>query len=286
MSNVLPIGGYEVLHALGEGANSKILHIRRRADNRSYALKVVPINGAEDRKYLEQAQHEFRVGQMLDHPCLLKVYALEIAKNWLFQPRKAHLLLEYVPGKTLDTAPPIPLAMMVQVFEKIAAGLVHMHRRNVFHGDLKPSNIMIARGGVVKVIDFGLAFIRGENKARIQGTPEYMAPEQIKNKIANEKTDIYNLGATMYRMVTLRLPPSCMPEDGMRVDSKTLKKLLQPVQEFNTAAPPLLCDLIHNCLAPKPEQRPERMSEVQGTLDHIAERMIESDVDRLEMMEW
>src|SRR5262249_55876647 len=124
------------------------------------------------------------------------------------------------------------------------------------------------------------------DKGRIQGTPEYIAPEQVKKKLANEKTDIYNFGASMYRMVTLNLPPCAMPlEDGTRIDSKTHKKWLQPVAELNPAAPPLLCDLIHRCLSYRPAQRPERMSEVQGTLEHIAERMITSDVDRLESYE-
>jgi serine/threonine protein kinase len=112
-----------------------------------------------------------------------------------------------------------------------------------------------------------------------------MAPEQVKAKVRNEKTDIYNLGATMYRMVTLRLPPSYL-ESGVRLDSKTLQKMLQPVQELNAGAPPLLCELIHSCLAYQPEKRPARMSEAQGTLHHIAERLIQDGADRLEMYEW
>src|SRR5581483_1895556 len=119
----------------------------------NYALKVVPIGGPEDRKFLDQAEHEFRVGQMLDHPCLIKVYALEVEKDWLFRPKKVNLLIEYVNGKTLDAGPRIPLPMMVQVFERVAAGLVHMHRRNVCHADLKPNNIMLSRAGEVKILD-------------------------------------------------------------------------------------------------------------------------------------
>src|ERR1700745_3007815 len=97
------IGKFQVVGTLGTGAHSTILHIRRSADARPYALKVVPIGGPEDAKFQEQAQHEFRVAQLLDHPNLIKIYALETARDWLFRPRKLHLLIEYVNGKALDT---------------------------------------------------------------------------------------------------------------------------------------------------------------------------------------
>src|SRR5262249_42923600 len=145
----------------------------------------------------------------------------ETPRDWLFRIRKVHLLIEYVNGKTLDTFPRIPLPQLVQVFEKVAAAMVHMHRRGVYHGDLKPNNIMLSRTGEVKIIDYGLAWVRGECKGRIQGTPEYMAPEQPRQRTVNENTDIYNLGATMYRMVTWRLPPSVVGAEtgGLPMDA-------------------------------------------------------------------
>jgi serine/threonine protein kinase len=171
MAEPLRIGSIQVLEPLGVGAHSTILHVRRVADSRDYALKIVPIDGADERKYLDQAEHEFRIARMLDHPSLIKVYALEVEKDWLFRPRKAQLLLEYVNGKTLDACPPIPLAMHVQIFEQVASALAQMHRRNVVHCDIKPSNILLSRTGQVKVIDFGMATIRGDTKDRMQGTP-------------------------------------------------------------------------------------------------------------------
>src|SRR5262249_20167730 len=219
---------------------------------------------------------------------LIKIYALEQQKDWLFRVKKVHMLIEYVNGKTLDQLPRIPLPRLVQVFEKIAAGLVHMHRRGVYHGDLKPNNGMLSRTGDVKVIDYGLAWIKGESKGRVQGTPEYMAPETAKNKLVNERTDIYNLGALMYRLVTWRLPPATVSveDGGVPVDAKMWERLFKPVTEFAPDAPKELCELIHRCLSYKAALRPERASEVQGTLDHLAERLVVSDEDRLELMEF
>ena len=79
----------------------------------------MPIESKDDQKFLLQAQHEFRVAQMLDHPNLIKVFALETPKDWLFRIRKVHLLLEYVNGKTLDTMPRIPMPQLVQLFERV-----------------------------------------------------------------------------------------------------------------------------------------------------------------------
>src|SRR6185295_15493390 len=130
-----------------------------------------------------QAKHEFHIAQLLDHVNLIKVHTLETQRDWLFRVCKVHLLIEYVNGKTLDQTSKLSLPRLVQVFAKIAAGLAHMHRRNVFHADLKPNNILLSRAGEVKIIDYGLAWIKGEPKGRVQGTPEYMAPEQAKQGV-------------------------------------------------------------------------------------------------------
>ncbi len=282
------IGKFQVLGTLGSGAHSAILHVRRSEDSTNYALKVVPIEDADDNKFLEQAQHEFRVAQLLDHPNLIKVYTLETVKDWLFRVRKVHLLIEYVNGKTLDSIPKLPIPQLVQVFVKVAAALVHMHRRNVCHADLKPNNILLSRAGDVKVIDFGLAWIKGEGKDRVQGTPEYMAPETHKHKLVNERTDLFNFGATMYRMLTWRHPPSSISAEdgGLPLDQKIWQKLLKPVQEFNAEAPEALCELVDQCLAYNAHKRPERASEVQGKLDRLADELVTSPEDRLEALEW
>src|SRR5437016_804191 len=187
-----PIGNFQILGTLGSGAHSTILHIHRRADGKQYALKVVPLENKADQKFLDQAKHEIKVAHMLGHPNLIKVFALETQRDWLFRVKKAHMLLEYVNGKTLDTVKGLSIPRLVQVFERIAAGLVHMHRRGVCHADLKPNNLMLSKTGEAKIIDYGLAWIKGHAKDRVQGTPEYMAPEQARNVIVNERTDIYN----------------------------------------------------------------------------------------------
>lgn len=283
----MKIGKFSVIGTLGKGANSSILHVRRAEDSRQYALKVVPIGTKEDMKFLEQAQDEFKVAQLLDHANLLKVFALETESDWLFRVRKVHLLLEYVNGKTLDTAPKLRQPQLVQVLVRVAAGLVHMHKKGVFHADLKPNNIMLSKAGDVKIIDYGLAWIKGEHKGRIQGTPEYMAPETARSKQVNERTDIYNFGATMYRLVTGALPPPMITLDGgLPLEARSFARLLRPVQGLNPKAHPHLCELIHRCLEYEAQRRPQRASEIQGALDHLADEIVKSPDDQLDAVDW
>jgi eukaryotic-like serine/threonine-protein kinase len=265
------IGKVQVLATLGAGAHSSILHVRREADGREYALKVVSVAGEEEPKYLEQARHEFRVAQMLDHPNLIKIFCLETESDWLFRVKKAKLLIEFANGETLDKVPLLKMAKLLRVLEKVAAALVHMHKQGVIHADLKPNNVMLGRGLSVKVLDYGLAWIKGEPKDRVQGTPEYMAPETATHKVINERTDIYNFGAMMYRLVTFRLPLSAVPAGGLELDRKSFKAMLKPVNELNPLAPKELGELIHRCLSFDAHKRPERMSEVQGVLDRLAD---------------
>jgi eukaryotic-like serine/threonine-protein kinase len=266
------IGKFTVLNTLGSGAHSSILHIRREDDSKEYALKLVPIDDKDDRKYLEQAKHEFRVGQMLNHPNLVKVHALETESGWFTGPKKAKLLLEYVPGKTMDKIPLLRMAKLIRVFERIADALTHMHKQGVFHADLKPNNLIYERAARVKVIDYGLAWLKGEGKDRVQGTPEYMAPETVEHKLVSERTDIYNFGATMYRLTTLQLPPCWVTgETALPMTRAIFKDQLKPVQVLNPLIPEPLADLIHRCLQPNALKRPERMSHVQGTLDQLAD---------------
>jgi serine/threonine protein kinase len=281
------IGKYKILGTLGTGAHSTIFHIRRHDDSKQYALKIVPIHGSGDDKFMQQAQHEFRVAGLLDHPNLIKIYCLETVRDWLFRVRQLHLLIEYVNGQTLDTLRRLRVPQLLQLFSCTAAAMVHMHRRGVYHADLKPHNILLSRAGEVKIIDYGLAWIRGENKNRLQGTPEFMAPEQVKKSQVNEKTDIYNLGATMYRLATWRNPPNALAaKSDLALNAEMWNQLLKPVQDLNPEMPPEFCHLIHRCLAFSPHQRPERMSEVQENLDWLAAKWVKGSEDRLEAFEW
>jgi serine/threonine protein kinase len=263
------IGKVTILETLGTGANSTIFKVRRDEDSKEYALKVVTIEDEEDKKFLDQAKHEVRVSHLLDHKNCIKVHCLET--EGLFRVKKAKVLVEYVNGKTLDKAKLLGVPKLLRVFVQIADGLAHMHKKGVFHADMKPNNVMLSRANV-KIIDYGLAWIKGESKDRVQGTPEYIAPETVNHKLINERTDMFNFGATMYRLVTLKLPPTIAPNaDGLGMTAKLYDEMLVPVMQLNKGCPKALADIIHHCLQFDAHKRPERMSVIQGELDQLAD---------------
>ena len=170
---------YRVVGPLGTGAGSTILQIADRSrGGQRFALKVVKRLDSDDDAYIAQAQTEYEAAKKLNHPNIAKIHDCRLKKSLLFKVTGVELLMELVDGKTLDEIEGPTLSQLVLIFDQVADALVHMHRRGVFHGDLKPSNIMVTKDGQVKMIDFGTAWLKGQEKNRIQGTPQYMAPSR------------------------------------------------------------------------------------------------------------
>ena len=263
---------YRVVNELGEGAGSKIFLISdKSAGGKRYALKIIRKQEPEDEIYIQQAKTEFEASQKLNHPTIAKIYDFRQRKSW-FKVTGAELLMEYVDGKSLDEVEAPEMGQLVLIFGQAASALSHMHRRGVFHGDLKPHNIMLSKNGQVKLIDFGTAWIRGQAKDRIQGTPQFMAPEQAIEKVVDEKTDIYNFGATMYRMFTGRFVQGAIPKPGDE------RKVTLP-SKLNPRIPADLNTLIVACLHSDPGKRPSGMFEVRDQLSKIAKQLGLEEVD-------
>jgi serine/threonine protein kinase len=139
---------------------------------------------------------------------------------------------------------------------------------------------MLSKAGKVKILDFGLARIGGQGKDRVQGTPEYLAPEQASHGMVNERTDVFNFGATMYRLCAWTNVPSVV-EDGVLVPPVMWQRLLKPVGSINTQVPKQLAGLIHRCLQHNAHLRPEHAGEVHELLREIREKLVKEPQDRL-----
>jgi serine/threonine protein kinase len=265
----MEIGKFTILGELGQGAGSRIYKVRREADSKTYALKIVLVESSEDRKYVEQVQNEFDVTRSLDHPHLLKVYALDIQKT-LFSVKGARLLIEYVDGMALADCKGLPLVKLISIFFKVADGMAAMHSEGIYHADIKPDNILVGRRKEVKVIDFGLAWRRGEKKDRVQGTLEFLAPEQAQSKIVNGKTDIFNFGATMYRTFSGRAVPAELRQYG-GAELGAFDNFVRPLTRAVAGFPPALDELVRECLRCDPQQRPTTMREVRDRLREIGQ---------------
>jgi len=258
---------YDVLDRLGEGAKSTIYAVSDPTTKKLYALKHVVRKDEKDIRYIEQMEQEFEVSKNLNHPVLRKCYDLKVSKKMLVWVTEAFLLMELVDGKPLDENLPRSLIDILDVFIQVADGLRTMHLGGYVHCDIKPINILRNNAGHIKVIDFGQSVKAGTIKERIQGTPDYIAPEQVVRKPVTPQTDIFNLGASLYWALTGKTIPTLYTVNKQGTNSLLAHELIQTPQELNPKVPPPLSKLVMECVSTSPSKRPETMEEVVTRLE-------------------
>jgi serine/threonine-protein kinase len=252
---------YEVMERIGEGARSTIYSVRDPETKQLFALKHVKRDNPKDLRFVEQMETEFEVSRQFTQPNLRRSYDLKILKTMLLKVSEAFLLMELVDGRPLDVRPPADLLESVDTFIHTAHGLRAMHQMGYAHCDIKPNNILRDDRGEVKVIDFGQSCKIGTVKERIQGTPDYIAPEQVSRRPISVQTDIFNLGATLYWAVTRRPIPTLYTVKKKGDNSFLLDAAINSPQELNPACPPALSNLIMECIATRAQKRPADMDE-------------------------
>ena len=262
------IQGHRVLSELGRGAASVIYLAQNEKTKQIVAIKHVVKNTDKDQRFLDQAEAEYQVATKLDHPGFRKIHKILKKKEKLVKVRELYLLMELVDGTSLDVRPPKTFEEAVDIFAQTAEALAHMHAKGFVHADMKPNNVVVSDDGVAKVIDLGQSCPIGTVKKRIQGTPDYIAPEQVHMREITPRTDIYNLGAMMYWVLTRQHVPTALGrEDSLmgRIDDALLERP-KPAMEINSRIPRRLSDLIMDCVEIEPEARPDEMGFVAGKL--------------------
>jgi serine/threonine-protein kinase len=269
MSHVktLEVPGYQVLQYLGSGARSTVWQIRDLQTDETYALKRVIKRDPSDARFLEQAINEYEVGVHFDHPAVRHIYRLRRLKRWL-SVREVLLVMEHCEGQTVQQSRPQSVQEAVCIFDKVAKGLSHINARGYVHADTKPNNIIVSPKGDVKIIDLGQSCPLGTVKERIQGTPDFIAPEQVNRRPLDARTDVFNFGAALYWTLTGRPIPTVMPKKR----GITLKAELAviPADQVNEEVPSSLSKLISDCIELNPARRLPSMNEVVSRLGLIA----------------
>ena len=259
------VEGYRILSELGRGAASIIYIAQDEKTKQIWALKDVQRLDEKSERFLEQA----KIAQKLQHETIRKIPRM-VKKKKLLTVNRLYLVMEFVDGKAMDTFLPKTFEQACQVFRQAAQAMNHMHEKGFVHADFKPNNLVVDGELHAKIIDLGQSCTIGTIKKRIQGTPDYIAPEQVHRRAITPKTDVYNLGASMYWVLTRTKVPTALGKEGSlmgRVDDTLLEKP-KPASEINERIPVKLSELIMQCLEVSPENRPE-MSEVIDRLDLI-----------------
>lgn len=257
----------QVLSILGTGeASTVMLILDKRPGGRRYALRKLKREDEADDLPIERARAETEASAKLGNPAILKVHDFRLVKSF-FKVTGAEQLMEYVDGKTLDELiGTIEIKPALVVFQKVASALAHMHRRQVLHGDLQPSSVVLGKTGVVKVRGYGRSEIDEKFKEKIQFNQNYAAPEQVKSKLVTPQSEVYTLGATMYHVLTGQPP---IADLRGRTEGQ---KLAMPTA-LNVKIPTNVNNLIVTCLQTNPNKRPAEPYNVLQELDKIVKEM-------------
>src|SRR5687767_5526533 len=258
---------YDVLERLGEGARSTIYRVRDPNTGRELALKHVLRDDQKDIRFIEQMETEFEISRQFTHPNLRRTYELKILKTMLVKTSEAFLVMELVNGKPLDVAPPRDMMDILDTFIGAAQGLRAMHQMGYAHCDIKPNNILRSDGGEVKVIDFGQSCRIGTIKERIQGTPDYIAPEQVTRRPISVQTDVFNLGATLYWALTSKPIPTLYTVNKKGEHSFLLDSRIDSPLDLNPKVPQAVSNLVMDCISQRQQKRPADMEAVITRLE-------------------
>ncbi|MDD5457806.1 MAG: serine/threonine-protein kinase [Phycisphaerae bacterium] len=270
-NNILNVGGFRIVKRLGTGARSTIYIAVDEQDNREVALKRVIYEKPEDTRIFEQVETEYKVAKKIDHPYVRKCYKLQKIRSML-KVKELLLSMEYFDSTTLEQCPSLSLLDVMLVFRMVAGGLQAMHQHGFVHCDMKPNNILMNKSGSIKIIDLGQSCHIGTTKQRIQGTPDYIAPEQVHRKPLGPKTDIFNLGATMYWALTGRNIPTLIPKKDA-VGLQQPRECCSP-NRIRKQIPQALSDIVMDCIQEDPAKRPAGMNELITRLDVMIHNLL------------
>ena len=275
-------GRYRLLQLLGAGGMGAVYRAEQISLKREVALKLLKSELSADPALVQRFNIEAKLAAKLSHPNTVTMFDFgQDTDGTLF------IVMELVSGQSLrellgrDGA--LPVARALAICEQVCASLADAHAHGIVHRDLKPDNVMLTRRGkrtdVVRVLDFGIAKLRDERgdvtampvtqAGDLLGTPQYMAPEQIRGEAVDGRTDIYAMGAMLYEMLTGKLPftgPTVMAILG-----KHLTDAPQPPRQRrpDLAIPPEIEALVMQALAKAPASRPPSMEELAERVGRI-----------------
>jgi WD40 repeat protein/serine/threonine protein kinase len=272
----LALGPYLLLERLGQGGMGQVFKARHRLMKRTVALKVIRKDLLAHPDTVQRFQREIQAAAQLNHPNIVIAHDAEQCGDVHF------LVMEFVEGVNLAALlkqrGPLPVSQACDYIRQAALGLQHAHERGLVHRDVKPSNLLLTtRGGVIKVLDLGLARLELGHPSEptdthltevgaVMGTPDYMAPEQaLDSRQVDPRSDLYSLGCTFYHLLTGQPP---FPSGSIT------QKLLwhqqaepTPVEQLRADLPAGLTLVLRKLMAKHPGDRYQSAGEAAGALE-------------------
>ena len=258
---------YEIQEDLGQGGMGHVYRAEDKRLNRSVALKFLTNRHFTSATQLQRFQIEARSLAQFVHTNICVIYDV-------IQDGQC-IVMEYVDGLNLEgliADEPLTVAQVIDIGIQVSNGLEAAHDKEIIHRDLKPSNIMLTKGGLIKILDFGIAFVNGGSRITgiddYVGTAYYMAPEQITKGDIDARTDLWSLGVVLYELLTKNMPftgPIASLLHSVVYDEPT------PITDFREDIPPDLALCIHNLIEKNPADRFSSAVTLRETLGNIKE---------------
>ncbi len=263
------IGKYRIVGSLGRGATGVVYRALDETLGREVAIKILASEVAES-DLMKRFRTEATALAKLNHPGIATIYELFSSGSDLL------MVMEFVAGQTLEQLSnregPMAPARAVYLVDGILSALEHAHRAGIIHRDMKPANVMVSQAGGVKIMDFGIARVRGLEHITVDGclmgTPAYVSPEHVRGEQVDERADLYAVGVILYRLLTGKLP--------FNADS-TVVMLQKHVSESPTALrahradlPPWCESIVQRAMAKVPAKRFQTASEFKTALRRAA----------------
>ncbi len=265
-------GAYTILSPLGRGGMGEVYRARDNRLGRDVALKVLPVDAAEDPERIRRFEQEARAASALNHPNIVVIYETgEAVPPGRDRPAR-FLAMELLDGEPLNEVlmgGSLPIRKTLDYASQIADGLSRAHESGIVHRDLKPSNIVLTRDWHLKILDFGLAKLRpfsAEDKTlevttdptltspgTLLGTVGYMSPEQVRSEAATPASDQFGFGCILFEMLTGQRPfQRASPAETL---SAILRDEPRLIEELNPSVPAPLRWIVERCLSKAPRDR-------------------------------
>lgn len=246
---------YDIREVIGVGGMAIVYKAYDRVEDRIVSIKVLRDEYLGNQEFLRRFRNESRAIAMLSHPNIVKVYDVS------FGDRLQYIVMEYIDGITLkeyiSQQHVIRWKEAVHFTLQILYALQHAHEKGIIHRDIKPQNIMLLKDGTIKVTDFGIArFSRSDSRTMTDkaiGSVHYIAPEQARGAITDEKSDVYSVGVMLYEMLTGKLPFEA--ENAVSVAIMQMQSEAKPPRSINPEIPEGLEEITLKAMKKDPEQR-------------------------------
>ncbi len=260
---------YRIEAAIAQTGMSALYRATDLNSMRRVAIKV-PLEQMEaDPVLIERFRREQEIGQLLDHPGIVKTFNGE-------ERSRLYMVMEWVDGRLLRTIlneeKKLPTERAVKIALGICDALDYMHKRGIVHRDLKPENVMVGEDDQIKLIDFGIAMkedarrLTFVNVSSLLGTPDYISPEQVKGGRGDQRSDIYSVGIILYEMLTGSVP--FVGPNPLAVMNERLLNDVKSPRELNAEVSPELEEILYRALEREPRHRYATASEMMWDLEH------------------